>query len=187
MAYQKGDAWHCQFLYHGRRHTFSLGKVSRDEAVTKANQIDYFLVRLRQNLLQLPLGMDIVTFVQFDGNPPQDPADGEILTLGALRDEYLHTRENGSLEPSTVEGIRLHFKHLIGTLGERFPGQASGRCVSLCSVGHCGPQQDQPVSSGSRHARRGPRPFQADASRHQMEGNSGIPYLPALVHLPLCQ
>lgn len=121
--HHKGEAWHCQFLYHGKRHTFSLGKVNQEEAETKANQVDYLLMRLKQKLLHLPPGMDIVAFVQFDGNPPQEPVDGEIVTLGTLRDKYLDTHRNGSLEPSTIEGIELHFKHLIGTLGERFPIQ----------------------------------------------------------------
>jgi hypothetical protein len=59
-----------------------------------------------------------VTFVQCDGNPPQEPADGEVLSLRALREKCLSTHRNGSLEPSTVEGIKLHFKHLIGTRGQ---------------------------------------------------------------------
>ena len=36
----KGEAWNCQFLYHGKRHTFSLGKVTQEEAETKANQVE---------------------------------------------------------------------------------------------------------------------------------------------------
>jgi hypothetical protein len=34
---QKDEAWHCQFVYHGKRHMFSLGKVSQDEADAKAS------------------------------------------------------------------------------------------------------------------------------------------------------
>lgn len=122
--HHKGEAWHCQFLYHGKRHTFSLGKVAQDEAETKANQVDYLLMRLKQRLLHLPPGTDIVTFVQFDGKmPEEEPADGGALTLKQLRDKYLATHRNGSLEQSTLDGIELHFKHLVGTLGERFPMQ----------------------------------------------------------------
>jgi integrase len=119
--HQKGDAWHCQFLYHGKRHTFSLGKVTQDEAETKADQVDYLLMRLKQNLLQLPAGLDIVTFVSFDGKPPHATSESEVLTLVGLRDRYLETHRNGSLEQSTLDGIELHFKHLVGTLGEEFP------------------------------------------------------------------
>ena len=117
----KGESWYCQFLYHGKRHTFTIGQVSEEEAQAKANQVDYLLMRLKQDLLHLPPGMDIVAFVEFDGNPPIRPTEGEFLTLAGLRDRYLETHRNGSLEQSTLEGIQLHFKHIIATLGERFP------------------------------------------------------------------
>ncbi len=44
-----------------------------------------------------------------------------MLTLAGLRDRYLETHRNGSLEQSTLEGIELHFRHLVSTLGEKFP------------------------------------------------------------------
>ena len=42
------------------------------------------------------------------------------LTLTDFRDRYLDTHR-ASLEQRTIEGIELHFKHLLGALGERFP------------------------------------------------------------------
>lgn len=118
---KKADGWYCQFYYHGKRHTFSVGKVSEDEAQAKADQSGYLLMRLKQNLLHLPPGMDIVTFLEFDGKPPHATSEAEVLTLGGLRDRYLETHRNGSLEQSTLDGIELHFRHLVGTLGEKFP------------------------------------------------------------------
>ena len=118
---QKGDSWYCQFLYHGKRHTFTVGKVADAEAEAKASQVDYLLMRLKQNLLQLPPGMDIVAFIEFDGKPPHETAARDCLTLGALRDRYLETHQNGSLEQSTLDGIESHFRHLIGTLGDDSP------------------------------------------------------------------
>ena len=117
----KSETWYCQFLYHGKRHTFTIGKVAEDEAVAKASQADYLLMRLKQNLLQLPPGVDIVTFIEFDGKPPHETPVRDCLVLGSLRDRYLETHRNGSLEQSTLDGIKTHFKHLVGTLGERFP------------------------------------------------------------------
>jgi integrase len=46
------------------------------------------------------------------------------VTLGQLRDRYLETHGNGSLEKTSLDGIRLHFKHLVATLGERHPIRA---------------------------------------------------------------
>ena len=117
----KSDTWYCQFLYHGKRCTFTIGKVSEDEAVSKSNQVDYLLMRLKQSYLHLPPGMDIVAFLEFDGKPPEEVPDKDSVTLSGLRDSYLKTHRNGSLEESTLVGIELHFKHLIGTLGPGFP------------------------------------------------------------------
>ena len=121
---KKGESWYCQFLYHGKRHTFTIGKVEPDEAESKANQVDYLLMRIRQGLLTVPPETDIVVFLQHDGKPPEptlptaneSPSVAVTLTLGALRDRYLRTHENGSLEQTTIDGINTHFRHLVTTL-----------------------------------------------------------------------
>ena len=112
------------FRWHGRQHKLALGKVSAEEAASKAAQVDYLLMRLKQRLIELPPGIDIVEFVQFDGKPPADlqevSAESRELTLTGFRDRYLATHRD-SLEDRTIEGIELHFKHLTSALGERFP------------------------------------------------------------------
>ncbi len=67
--------------------------------------------------------MHIVTFIEFDGNPPCEIPVRGCLTLDSLRDSYLKTHRNGSLKQSTLDGIETHFKHLVGVLGERCPRQ----------------------------------------------------------------
>jgi integrase len=97
---RKGRNWYCQFYYFGDRHTFTIGRVSEDEAHAKSAQVDYLLMRLRQRLIELPPGVDIVAFVQYDGKPPASsiaPVDApsrQRLTLAALRDRYLATHEH---------------------------------------------------------------------------------------------
>ncbi|HUY88464.1 MAG TPA: tyrosine-type recombinase/integrase [Pirellulales bacterium] len=109
------------FRHHGKQHAFTRGEVSQDEAESKARQVDYLLMRLKQRLAVLPPGMDIVEFVQFDGKPaPTDEPLPEKVTLAQLRDKYLATHE-ASLEPTTIYGIKLHFNHLTGVLGSAFP------------------------------------------------------------------
>jgi len=118
---QQGDRSYCQFMYLGKRHCYSLGKVEPGEAEAKIAQTDYLLMRLRQGLLKVPVGMDIVTFLEFDGKPPQEiPATRDDPTLKLLRDEYLRVHR-GSLEETTINGIELHFRHLGSILGEGFP------------------------------------------------------------------
>jgi integrase len=81
-------------------------------------------MRLKQRLIELPPGIDIVEFVQHDGKPPasdpESPATSRALTLGDFRDRYLSTHR-GSLEDRTIDGIELHFRHLCRALGDGFP------------------------------------------------------------------
>ena len=111
------------FRYQGKQHSFTLGEVSSDEAANKAAQVDYLLMRLSQQLATVPVGMDIIDYVQFDGKealPVKLPTGATKLTLGQLRKQYLATHEK-SLEANTVATIQMHFRHLAGHFGEQFP------------------------------------------------------------------
>lgn len=118
---ERNKSFRIQFLYHGKRHGFTVGVVPRDEAESKAQQVDYLLMRLKQRLAAVPPGMDIVEYVQFDGKAaPTDAPSPQKLSLTRLRDRYLETRES-SLEDSTVYGMKIHFGHLAAVLGPAFP------------------------------------------------------------------
>jgi hypothetical protein len=117
---QKGNGWYCQFLYQGKRHTIAIGPVSSVEAASKASQVDYLLMRLKQRLAVLPPGVGIVEYVQFDGRivPPESP-ELKTLLLSALRERYLETHA-ASLEPSTLKCVQTHFRHLEKHFSESF-------------------------------------------------------------------
>ena len=121
---ERSGRFRIHFRWHGRQEKLALGKVSAEEAASKAAQVDYLLMRLKQRLIELPPGVDIVEFVQFDGKPPADvqevSAQSREITLAGFRDRYLATHRD-SLEERTIEGIGLHFKHLTAALGEAFP------------------------------------------------------------------
>ena len=120
---QKGDNWHCQFVSQGKRHTFALGRVTRAEAEAKAAQVEYRLMRLKQGLIVVPPGVRVADFIRHDGDPPEAPASapaGPEPTLSQLRDRYLATHGEGTLEVHTIKGIRRHFGHLTRHLGEGF-------------------------------------------------------------------
>jgi hypothetical protein len=122
---QRGKSFRILFVWHGKRHAFTIGKVDPSEAVAKVSQVDYLLMRLQQRLLTLPNGCAIETFLQFDGQPPVVVANGPSESkpewlLSSFTDRYLETNAQ-SLELSTVSGIRRHFKHLTRTYGERYP------------------------------------------------------------------
>ncbi len=94
------------FRHEGKQHTFWLGGVEEKEANATADKVDYWLMRLKQNLVALPPGCDVVTFVQSDGHPPEFPSEVRELVLTGLRDSYLQSQE-GKLEQTTLKGIRI--------------------------------------------------------------------------------
>ena len=66
-----------------------MAKSSKGEAENKARQVDYLLMRLKQRLLVLPEGTDIVTFIEHDGKPPDTgptlaDAPRQVITVGLL-------------------------------------------------------------------------------------------------------
>ncbi len=121
----RNGSYRIFFEYRRKQRVFTVGRVAEAEARSKAEQVDYLLMRLAQGLIELPAGADIVEFVRHDGKVNLTK-EGAVApagkpTLGSLRDRYLETHSNGTLEERTLDGIRLHFRHLTSALGEAFP------------------------------------------------------------------
>jgi integrase len=123
---ERNGSYRILFCHHGKLHSFTIGKVSPDEAANKARQVEYLLMRLKQRLLTLPEGTGIVTFVEHDGKPPDvgptlPEAPRQAVTLGTLRERYLDTHANGTIEASSLDTCRLHLAHFCRSLGEGLP------------------------------------------------------------------
>jgi integrase len=120
---KKGDSWYCQFMHRGHRHTFTIGKVDETEANNTAARVDYLLMRIKQHLIELPAGTDIVTFMEFDGRMPEKLSDGssQEISFSDFRDAFVKVFGAGAIEDNTMYTSKIHFKHLAATLGEGFP------------------------------------------------------------------
>jgi integrase len=119
----RSDRYRVIFRYHGKQHTLNLGRVSETEAAAKSAQVDYLLMRLKQGLIEVPAGIDIVDFVEHDGKMPLTPAPGpapQVLSLADLRDRYLTTYASAN-ENNTLGTAKIHFRHLSSTFGPQFP------------------------------------------------------------------
>jgi integrase len=123
---ERNGSYRILFTHHGKLHTFTIGKVEATEAENKARQVDYLLMRLKQRLIVLPEGTDIVSFVEHDGSPPNigpklPDAPRQAVTLGHLKAQYLTTYANGTIEANSLETCKLHLNHFIRVFGEAIP------------------------------------------------------------------
>ena len=64
-------------------------------------------MRLKQNLLHLPPGMDIVTFVEFDGKPPREIPEKDAVMgyLFGLDHEHAASEAVGSREQKVFRRV----------------------------------------------------------------------------------
>src|SRR5271157_4675685 len=104
---ERNGSYRVIFRHRGKQHNFTIGRVSEAEARAKADQVEYLLMRLDQGLLSLPPGADIVAFVRHDGTIPVIQGTTSVPTcpeptLADLRDRYLETHGNGTLEHHTL-------------------------------------------------------------------------------------
>ena len=149
---ERNGSYRILFCQHGKLHTFTIGKVEKDEAENKVRQVNYLLMRLKQRLIVLPDGTDIVTFIEHDGKPPEvGPTLAEsprkAVTLGHLRDRYLATHANGTIEANSLYTCRIHLNHFVGFFGEAFPLNELSTAKMQDYVNHRAKSKISPVTT----------------------------------------
>ena len=119
----RNGSWRVIFRHRGLQHFVTIGEVDETEAKGVKARYEYILRLLKQRLLTLPSGMDIVTFLGHDGKPSKlaSEALSADMTFAQFRDGYLKTIGNGSVERNTLYTSKIHLAHLVRTLGEGFP------------------------------------------------------------------
>jgi integrase len=114
---KRNGSWRVIFRFQGKQHSMWIGEVPEKEAETVSGRVDYWLMRFKQNLVELPPGCDIVSFLEHDGKPPVYVASvNKDLTLAKLREVYVDSQQR-KLEQTTLDGMALHFNHLVRIIG----------------------------------------------------------------------
>jgi integrase len=121
---ERNGSYRILFRYRGKQHTFTLGKVPEREANNWAASVDQILLRVEQNLLHVPPGTDIVSFVKNGGKAPELPAVAaaarEPVTFATFKEKYLATHRGG-MEDNSLQTVAMHLGHFEATLGPAFP------------------------------------------------------------------
>ena len=90
---ERNGSYRVLFCYHGKLHSFTLGKSARTKPRTRPGKSITCSCGSSNASSVLPEGTDIVTFVAHDGRPvdlgPTLPtAPRQVVTLGHLQDRY---------------------------------------------------------------------------------------------------
>ncbi len=124
---RKSGTFYCQFLFQGKRHTVTIGKVSAHEADAFAGNVEHLLYQLRRGYAQLPADASITEFVLHNGRIPERPkppasakVSPEAFSLARLRDAYVAVHENGALEANSLYTLKMHLRHIERTFGPDF-------------------------------------------------------------------
>jgi hypothetical protein len=115
---RRGNTYRVVFRYGGQKIAKSVR--TRDERAANA-----CLARLEDNLRRLELGVltvpddaDIAEFLLSDGRKTgSEVSRRQLRTIGQLLDQYTASISPGSMEDSTLRGMRIHVKKLKRLLG----------------------------------------------------------------------
>src|SRR4051812_26020495 len=121
---ERNGSYRVMFRFQGKLRTFTVGAVPQKEAEAKAGQVDLLLMRLKQGLIHLPVGMSIEDFMQCDGNVKKpEEAKATPITFTRFKDKYLETHGHGAMEANSLQTVAMHLGHFKRTLGADFPMQ----------------------------------------------------------------
>ncbi len=127
---ERNGSFRLIFWYYGKQHAFTIGQVSAEEANNTAATVGNLLRGVEDGRIKVPPGLDVVAFLrqrlatlnrESDQTPEPAPRPRDETTLGILRDRYVTTHSNGTIEENSLATVRLHFSHICRKLGDGFP------------------------------------------------------------------
>lgn len=121
----RGQTYRVNFWYGGRHFSRSLKTGDATKAASAKARLEETLSDLERGRIELPVDADLITFLLSDGKLTQRTGTPrtQAVTLGTLRDKYLEAHCNGAMESNSLDTVRLHLRHFVTSLGEKFPIQ----------------------------------------------------------------
>lgn len=107
------ERYRIGFRFDGRQYKRSLKTADRREANALLGRIEETILLIERGRLELPPDVDPATFILSDGKRTGEEKRRERLTLKQLLDRYQVELPTGAKEESTLQGERIHFKHLL--------------------------------------------------------------------------
>ncbi len=116
----RSGVYHVAFRVGKTRFKRSLHTKDRRKAEGMAGRIDENIALVERGRLSIPDEADVVAFLLSDGKVNEQPEAPKLTTLKALFDSFLNNLRTGSIEDSTLYGMKIHMKHLKQHIGANF-------------------------------------------------------------------
>lgn len=123
MAWLQTDPsgnFHISFRFAGRKYKRSLKTECRDEAQARLHRLEENIRLVESGRMELPSDADAPIFLLSDGKLASRQKATPKTRLPGLFDTYFSGIPEGSLEDSTISGMKIHQRHLERHLGVRF-------------------------------------------------------------------
>jgi integrase len=119
----RSGSYRLLFQYEGKQQTLTIGPVTLVEGRQWKGKAEHLLMRLKQRMLEVPIGCSINDFILHEGKPPALPnlTKARNLILDQLREAYVNVFSNGAIETNTLATAKIHLAHIEETLGKTFP------------------------------------------------------------------
>lgn len=113
--------FHVAFRFGGRKLKKSLRTKDVRTAEARLHQLEENIRLLEKGRIELPDDADVVEFLLSDGRlDGKQRANLNHRTLRQFAEAFMDGIPNGSLEVSTIKGMRIHLDHLYQGLGRSF-------------------------------------------------------------------
>jgi integrase len=120
LEQHRSGVYHVAFRIGETRFKRSLNTKNRRTAEGMAGRIDENVALVERGRLAIPDGADVVAFLLSDAKVDEPPTPPRQTTLKTLVDDFLENLRSGSIEDSTLYGMKIHINHLKEHLGANF-------------------------------------------------------------------
>jgi hypothetical protein len=119
----RNGSFRLLFQFEGKQHPLTIGTVNLTEARQWKARAENLLMRVKQRMLEVPVGCTIQDFILHDGRPPAAANLTKVrnTTLEQLREAYEKVFSGGAIEANTLATAKIHLGHIETTLGKSFP------------------------------------------------------------------
>ncbi len=113
--------FHIAFRFAGQKFKKSLRTADPHAAQARLHRLEENIGLVENGRLALPEDVDVAVFLLSDGRLNGIPSrKSSLRTLKQFSESFLNSIPVGSLEDSTLTGMRIHLRHLSRILGVSF-------------------------------------------------------------------